>query len=817
MSEFDRFAPDIVGEESEALVEQEASVRAADLSSQPNQPLLLKMKRISDSTLPDMSKRMAPDCSNVVVQEIHGASIEHRETSYLTRVWRSVSALWQHSPNHASVELTTPVLQDSSALHELLLHVQSILLLPPFAFSELETQKILKESRLMALQQGVFSLGLLLFLIDRQPQGFITCVEASHFSKHHLSVWVQQEGKKALYREIEESTTHDMYHVTNASDRMVKTVATLIMTRAGLCNIGLLESLPALLAPFSRSTDARLVESCELLEKRLQLLRNSSNLRQKLHHLTVPEPDTVGAACIRASWHLRSDLPLTCKDARKTLLATFLSHLRQQKGDEDCFAVALMISVMEESPQQVMEDLSSLLLHGALTRVVQGKTVAFPWIASWQEGKESNLSLQRGWRQVVASMSETPRQGRCTKRFIAAVMPLFHTLGAPDASSLACTVEALLKDSFRWFYEPTGPIQEGEQGSGVFALYKAEGEGWKKVTSSEDLFTALEEFTQEKWPDIEQRARKQSMLHAQLTTEGVALKLINRYRESFHIAPLAASSDPSKLHFTPWVTYTGGNADSVWHIYYEAQTTLPSQSALVARAPKTGEQLIALLVEWMRWQKKEHPLMQEPHRLIVRIKDVHAFALLSSPALLKLSNGVVSPEKWISKHLKDPLLALSDVPPSEEMREKLLSFVLKQLIASENSFFADLEINKLDRQLSLSALRGRLCEIALQESAGGVTLLREEVESKIDSQIIQLLSSKEKALLERHALLIGDSNWSDEEGRNRYIYLAMHPGSKELTLFVGGGDRGEHQPLSFMPLPSYLWLSRRWQLLEKMD
>lgn len=812
MREFEYFSSEIVGEEAESLIEQEAAFRDVNFLFRPT---LMKMKQASASPLLEMKQYGAlEDHSRGPIQENRAISTQPRSMGCLHRVWQSVSALWNYFQNKARVEPVLPIPPDAAFLQEHLLHVQSLLRLSPFAFSEGENQNILKAVRQISLEPaGTFSLGLLLFLIDRYPEEFINCVEAPYFSKQHLEMWVKQEGKKALYKEIEESSLKGADPVMSVSDRIVKTLASLIMTRAGLCNIGLLEDLPILLAPLSRFFDIERLEFFSLLENRLQLLRNSSKLRQKLHHLAVPESDTVGAACIRASWQLSPEVPLTCKDARKTLLATFLSHLRQQKGEEDCFAVALMIAVMEESPQQVMEDLSSLLTHGALTRVIEGKIVAFPWITSWQERKESNLPLQRGWRQVVASMSETPKEGRCTKRFVATVMPLFHTLGASHESSLACTVETLLKDSFRWFYEPGGGGEGGSKGS--FALYKVQGRTWVKITSSKELLVALEEFIQEKWPDPQQRAEKQQMFHAQLATEEVGLDLTNRYRQSFHLAPLVSSSDFSKLHFAPWISYTGGNVESVWHIYYGVQALSPSKKIPFTKVPKTGEELINLLGEWMRWQKKEHPLVQNFHRWVVRITDVHAFSLLFSPSLVELASETVSTEKWIKKHLKDPLLPLSDYPPSEEMREKLLFFVSQEFVRIGSRPHINREIDNLAHQLSLSDLCARLYIIALQGYPGETIPFREGIEAKIDSQIIQLLSNKEKAILERNALLIGDSNWMDEEGRHRYIYLAMHPGRKQLALFVGYLARDKNEPLHFTSLPSHLWLNRRWKLLEK--
>lgn len=815
MSQLDHFHS-VRGEGEPQLIDQELSADVQGLSL-----AFVKMHIETETTAAsDIGKYVAKDLVHSGIQNIQGKGLNDQLTGYdhadgaLRRLWNSVTdSISDHAQKRSLIDIPSSEPQDPILLQEILSHMNSLLQSNLFTFSELEKKRILEEAEHMAKQQGLFSLGLLLFLIDRQPKELMCFVETPGFSKEQLYLWVKQEGRKTLQREIEESMKHESLSPMSDSEQLAKTMASVLITHVGLCNSGLLEDVSGLLSFDLPSPHFSNGELCELLKSRLQLLRNVSALRQKVESLKTPEGVSPGVECIRATWNISQDQPITYQDARKTLLATFLSHLRQQQRQEDCFAMALIISVMEESPEQAMEDLSSLLFQGSLKRKIDGKDVIFPWLYV-EYAKESLLPLQNAWKQVVASMSETPRQGFCVEKFDAAVMPIFQALGADQTSLLTSTVQVLLRDSFRWIYEPSMLTQAGSQGA--FLLYHLQGEQWNKITTVEGLITALEVFVKEKWPEEEDRLKKQELIHAQLYTEGVALALINRYREAFELAPALKDADYSKLHCAPWITYTRGNTEFVWRTYCEEKSAAEESSLVkpLSIVPKKGEQLVSLLVDWLNWHVKYHHTLQPSHRPVVRIEDVHSFDLLLAPSLLEISKGSRAPEEWIHQHLKKPLLPLSQARPSPFFSQKLARFVSQNLLTRENAMDGQKELSLLDSRLSLHALRNRLCDIALQGRKGDLQQAREEIENKIDSRILQLLSPEEKKLLESHALIIGDSNWGDERGRNRYFYLAMHPGSKELALFLGDVDRGDHEPLHFILLPNQPWLSKRWQLLD---
>ena len=839
MSEYDHFTAHEAGEEAERLIEHKYNpfldASLAPSSAQASQAITkVATAKVASASLVLTKQTVA----NALVLERAISTRQYTGTGLCAGLQRLYSSIilpisdhTQQRPSHRPhVDFSTLTLQDPPLLCELLAHMHHMLLLAPFAFSKEEQQHVLEAAEQMARENGLFSLGLALFMADRQPHGLIACLAAPHFSSQRLHTWVKQECEKIFHQEaktfIASDTAPDTAldtRKTGRSERMAKMIATMLTTRVGCLNAGLLEDLPAFLSLISPTPhDAH----PEWLEQRLKGLRDSP-LRQKVQSIKVAELHPMGAACIRATWNTPQEDPLTYREICKTLLATFLSPLRQQKGEEDCFAVAVMISAMEESPQQALDDLCALLRHGALTRMVDGKPIVFPWLSTEKE-QEYSLPLQYAWRRVVASMSEAPRQGTCAERFVAATMPLFHTLGAEIGSSLEGKVQMLLRDSFRWIYQPSShdPESSLERFKGSFALYAAQGNTWKKITSAEELSQALEDFTQEAWPEEPQRAEKQRFLHAQLATEGVALSLINRYRLTFQVEKVSGDVDPVTLHCTPWITYTRGNAESVWRTYHEEQVSSVAEGtkSSFSEIPETGEKLIALLMEWLRWHISQHPRMQAPHRLTVRIEDVHAFSVLPTHWLLKLASETetVSLEKWIKRHLKDPLVPLNQATVSPETREKLIRFALQHLVSPTRRRDVEAALHALEHPLSIYALRHRVCELVLQgqspdspDRVDAHTL--KEIQQSIDAHIIELLPPQEKTLLEANALMIGDSNWSDEQGKNRYFYLALHPGSNQISLFLGDLDKGNHEPLNLVLLPSHPWLSQRWQLLEKKE
>lgn len=812
MSQLDHFHS-VEGEETQ-LTDQELSVNIQASSFAFVRKLTEEMAPASS----DMKKYLAQDLYSASMQTIQNKRVCNQTIkstyigSVLQRLWQLFTTVSDHSQRQSYIDTSLKQAQDPALLKEMLSHMQHLLESELFFFSSDEQKRILEAAECMAQQKGLFSLGLLVFLSDRHPKELMQLIETPRFSQQQLYKWVKQEGSKTLQSEIAESMKHDNLSSIGVSEQLAKTMSNVLITHVGLCNSGLLEDLSRLMAFIPSSSQFSQGEFYDLLRSRLQLLRDVS-LRQKIESLSPPTGDKSGAQCIRETWNMPPDEPITCQNARKTLLATFLSHLRQQPKQEDCFAMALIISVMEESPLQAMEDLSSLLFKGFLKRKIDGKDVIFPWLYIAHE-KKTALPLQNAWKQVVASMSETPRQGLCVEKFDAAVMPLFKELSLDQNLAFSSSVQRLLRDTFRWIYEPSILNQEGSQGA--FFLYHLQGEKWTKITTAQGLTEALELFVKERWPEEAERLKKQELMHAKLYTEGVVLSLINRYRDAFNVGPVSKDTDYSKLHCAPWVTYTRGNTEFVWRTYREDQ---PSARGLNAEKPlsiipKKGEQLIVLLVDWLTWHMKQHLTLKMSHRPIVRIEDVHAFDLLLAPSLLEISKGSLSAEEWVYKRLKQPLLPLSQAPASGTVFQKLTKFVSQNLLTRENMVVGQKELALLDSRLPLYVLRSRLCAIALQGRKGDLTQLRREVENKIDKRILQLLAPEEKKLLESHALIVGDSNWGDDRGNRRYFYLAMHPGSRELSLFLGDVARGDYESLNFVLLPSYPWLNKQWQLLD---
>lgn len=109
------------------------------------------------------------------------------------------------------------------------------------------------------------------------------------------------------------------------------------------------------------------------------------NLKTCIQRFNVPKNGTLGMHLLRKVPSLVSKQTLVDSDVRRSVLAAFLSEMRQTIGS--CFATAAGQYIREKEPKQFFKDLESILYLGGLQRVFEGKELKVPALLNIGEGE----------------------------------------------------------------------------------------------------------------------------------------------------------------------------------------------------------------------------------------------------------------------------------------------------------------------------------------------------------------------------------------------------------------------------------------------
>lgn len=126
----------------------------------------------------------------------------------------------------------------------------------------------------------------------------------------------------------------------------------------------------------------------------LKLLKEDKIAVRYLRSIGHPPGNRLIDQLIRLTLNLPESTPLTDADARRAVLAAWITYLRQTVGS--CFATAPAIIVHDEQPHQFLQDLNELFATGRLKRTFSGVEHAVPLSISWGAGDLKRGILFRG-------------------------------------------------------------------------------------------------------------------------------------------------------------------------------------------------------------------------------------------------------------------------------------------------------------------------------------------------------------------------------------------------------------------------------------
>jgi len=112
----------------------------------------------------------------------------------------------------------------------------------------------------------------------------------------------------------------------------------------------------------------------------LKLMKNSPAVRTRFHAISRPSnPFAKEHLLIRGILGMAPGEPISDLDAKKAILATMMSHLRQGNAGT-CFGTYLGIDLMISRLTQCMDDFSEIIQTGKLVRRVNGEIEEFPYL-----------------------------------------------------------------------------------------------------------------------------------------------------------------------------------------------------------------------------------------------------------------------------------------------------------------------------------------------------------------------------------------------------------------------------------------------------
>jgi len=126
----------------------------------------------------------------------------------------------------------------------------------------------------------------------------------------------------------------------------------------------------------------------------LRLLKEDKVAVRYLRSIGRPPSNRLVDQLIRTTLDLPETISLTDADARRAVLAAWITYLRQTVGS--CFATAPAIIVHDEQPHQFLQDLNELFATGRLKRTFSGVEHAVPLSISWGAGDLKKGIVFRG-------------------------------------------------------------------------------------------------------------------------------------------------------------------------------------------------------------------------------------------------------------------------------------------------------------------------------------------------------------------------------------------------------------------------------------
>lgn len=162
-------------------------------------------------------------------------------------------------------------------------------------------------------------------------------------------------------------------------------ISKLLITKSGALNTGLINPL---IASFTENNEFKFSHFAKALKRAQRDLVARPDLRSQIREVQKPiDNEAIGVAIIRATLSLSPSEPITQADASRTVLASYLSYIRQQMGSETAFADFIMIDSLMYKTEKCLKDLSSLIEKGLITRRSNRKEVSYPSLLDEKKGE----------------------------------------------------------------------------------------------------------------------------------------------------------------------------------------------------------------------------------------------------------------------------------------------------------------------------------------------------------------------------------------------------------------------------------------------
>lgn len=159
-------------------------------------------------------------------------------------------------------------------------------------------------------------------------------------------------------------------------------LAKLLISESGYLNFGIIEPLMMrFLSP------GRQYPYESHLAYVLNQLKKSGKLRQKIYSITAPfSQSDPSNDLIRITLEMKPNQLTTQVQAKKTILAALLSHMRQSPAGS-CFASYLAIELLSKNLETCLDQFKELISKNSITRTIDGEKKEFSFIV--RTGKES--------------------------------------------------------------------------------------------------------------------------------------------------------------------------------------------------------------------------------------------------------------------------------------------------------------------------------------------------------------------------------------------------------------------------------------------
>lgn len=225
-------------------------------------------------------------------------------------------------------------------------------------------------------------IGQLIYLIDHQPKFMMDSKQKIDY--HELVKAVQTafaDDIKGSYKILmQHYQAHNKTQLQSADiayhTLLPRELSRLLITERGTVNMGIIDPLLDIFLDGKKP----LLNYEESLYYALQNFKHMESLRGQIEKVKAPLSNkTTSIDVLRATLGLEPDAAVSDLDAKRAILQSMISHVRQGALGS-CFAISLLIKLLSSDPKQCLNDLEQIVEKGKLIRTSKGVTTEIPFI-----------------------------------------------------------------------------------------------------------------------------------------------------------------------------------------------------------------------------------------------------------------------------------------------------------------------------------------------------------------------------------------------------------------------------------------------------